>query len=322
MDAPTTELPLGNPDGVTPLSTPPDQANQALDGLARIWNHHLLELDGAWITPGRIIIGLAVFAFGLWIARLTSRILVSRLLKGLRIDSSTALILRTLAHYCLVVVVLFFAFQTAGIPLTAFTIFGGALAIGIGFGSQNILNNFISGLIMLLERPIKPGDLVQIGDRIGVVQKIGARATQLTDYRGISHLVPNSHFLEQAVTNWHYTDDLVCATLQVGVAYGSDVALVRQLLHQVATDNDAIVTNPEPQVLFNDFGNDALAFELLTWTHARRVIDRRKVESDLRFALDAAFRTHNICIAFPQRDVHIDTASPIPVRVMGEKSEG
>jgi len=284
------------------------------------WNHPLIELDGSWITPGKIVIGVSVFLIGVWVARLVSRLAAKRLVASLHVAAGTASVLRTLINYCLVLVVVFIALQTAGVPLTAFTIFGGALAIGVGFGSQNILNNFISGLIILLERPVRPGDLIQISGQVGIVQRIGARATLLTDYKGIAHLVPNSHFLEQTVTNWHYTDDMVCASVMVGVAYGSDTDLVKRLLEQVATDHPKVGSTPAPRVLFNDFGNDALIFELLTWTAARRVIERRELESDLRFAIDASFRTHGISIAFPQRDVHLDATSPIPVRIVSDPS--
>jgi potassium-dependent mechanosensitive channel len=284
--------------------------------LLNLWNRQLIELDGSWLTPGRIIIGLSALLLGLWLARLLSRFAVGRLLRGLRVDAGASVMLRAVIHYALVMLVLCIALQSAGVPLTAFTIFGGAIAIGVGFGSQNILNNFISGLIILFERPIKQGDLVQIGSQIGIVSRIGARATLLTDYKGITHLIPNSHFLEQPVTNWHFSDDLVCASISVGVAYGSDTALVQRVMKEVAQRHPRTVAEPEPCVLFNDFASDALVFEVLLWTPARRVIERRRVESEIRFAIDTAFRENGIVIAFPQRDVHVDASTPIPVRMV------
>ncbi len=287
-----------------------------LESVQTAWEHPLFNLDGASMTTGRLALGITALLVGLWLAQMLSRLAVARLLRRLHVPEGSAVVLRTVIHYCLVTAVLLVALHAAGVPLTAFTIFGGALAIGVGFGSQNILNNFISGLILIFERPIRPGDLVSLNGQVGVVSRIGARATVLTDYKGISHLIPNSHFLEQTVTNWHYNDELVCASISVGVAYGSDTQLVRKLMLEVAAAHPMVRSEPEPCVLFNDFASDALIFEVLLWIPARRVIERRRVESDIRFSLDAVFRERGVVIAFPQRDIHVDASTPIPVRMV------
>ena len=288
--------------------------------MSSFWYYQLFEIDGVWLTPGKIVIGLVVFAVGLYLASMISRLLVRKIVDNRNVSGAASAILQSFIHYGFVIIVCLIALQSAGVPITVFTIFGGALAIGIGFGSQNILNNFISGLILLFEKPMKSGDLIEIGSKTGVVQTIGARSTQLTDYRGVTHFIPNSHFLEQQVTNWHYNDDLICGVITIGVAYGSDVAMVKEVLLSIAKEEKRVVDSPIPHVLFRDFGNDALIFELLIWTTAKSSLDRKTIESDLRFSVDAAFNERGIVIAFPQRDVHLDVQSPIPVNVIPEKS--
>ena len=287
--------------------------------LDSIWNHHLIQLDETWITPGKIITALSIFFIGVYLSNLSSRRLVKRMIGGRNISPGTATIIQTLIHYAFVVIVSLIALQSSGVPITVFTIFGGALAIGVGFGSQNIVNNFISGLILLIQRPMKNGDLIEIGSNSGIVQSIGARSTQLADYRGVTHFIPNSQFLENPFTNWHYNDDLICGTVCIGIAYGSDIVLAKQLLEKAAKEDKRIVDTPIPKVLFSDFGNDALIFELLIWTAARSSLERKTIESELRFTINAAFNDHNIVIAFPQRDVHLNATEAIPVHIINKE---
>ncbi|WP_051258953.1 mechanosensitive ion channel domain-containing protein [Chitinibacter tainanensis] len=201
------------------------------------------------------------------------------------------------------------------IPLAAFAFLGGAIAIGLGFGTQTLLKNLISGLMMLLERPFKPGDTVEVGGLRGTIVDMSVRAAVLRDINGIDTLVPNSTFLEQNVTNWTYSSSLVRQSVQVGVAYGSDVRLVARLLEDVLLQHGHIDQHQKKEILLEDFAADALVFGVYYWVDLNGSMTGRQIASDLRFMIEATLRKHNIAIAFPQRDVHIDLAGDKPLRV-------
>jgi small-conductance mechanosensitive channel len=208
------------------------------------------------------------------------------------------------------------------IPLTFFTHIGGALAIGVGFGSQNIVNNFLSGLILMMERPIKIGDIVEVENVRGTVEWVGARSTRIKTFDNLRLVVPNSTLLQNKVINWSLSDDIVRREILVGVQYGSPVRKVESLLQQAASEHSVVEKYPKPIVLFDDFGDNALTFMVLIWIRMSRTgmahLYISQVESDIRFRIDELFRQNDIVIAFPQRDVHIDTLKPLEVRVKQE----
>ena len=205
-------------------------------------------------------------------------------------------------------------------PLTVFTFLGGALAIAVGFGSQNILNNFISGLILLVERPIRMGDMIEIEGTYGTVEEVGFRSTRVRSFENIYIIVPNSTFLEKNVVNWTLSDDLVRIHITLGVVYGSPTREVARLIRQVMDEHAKVLKTPEPVILFSDFGDNALQFEVHFWIRMKRLMDRRITESDVRYRVDELFRAAGIVIAFPQRDVHLDAVKPLTVRVVGDKN--
>jgi small-conductance mechanosensitive channel len=178
------------------------------------------------------------------------------------------------------------------------------LGIGVGFGLQNIVNNFISGLIILLERPIKIGDRIEVGSIEGDVVKIGGRSTTVLTNDNISVIVPNSKFILENVVNWSHNERTVRFRIPVSVAYGSDIKLVEKSLLEVAKDNPDILDNPEPAVRFLEFGDSGLLFELRAWTMTL-IHKKGKLISALNFAIYEKFKEHNIEIPFPQRDIHI-----------------
>jgi small-conductance mechanosensitive channel len=199
-------------------------------------------------------------------------------------------------------------------PITVFSFLGGALAIGAGFGSQNIVNNFISGLILLAERPIRVGDVIELEGSSGTVTQIGARSTKIAT--GVNHeiIVPNSKLLETSVVNWTLTDDVVGTKVTVGTAYGSPTREVERLLKQAAVEHPKVLKRPEPEVIFADFGADALMFELRFWLNLRET-RKVEVESELRFTIDELFADRGIVMAYPQRDVHLNVLRPVEVRI-------
>jgi small-conductance mechanosensitive channel len=197
---------------------------------------------------------------------------------------------------------------------------GGALAIGAGFGMQNMLKNLISGLMLLFERPFRPGDIVEVGGIRGTIMDIGVRSSHILDANGIETLIPNSTFIEQNVTNWTLSSKTVRIVVNVGIAYGSPVKDVHKLLIEAAERHGLVLDEPAPQVLFEDFGSDSLLFGLYVWVVINPDISWRTIASDLRYMISKTFDEQGIVIAFPQRDIHLDTSRPLEVRVIADAS--
>ncbi|MCB0356768.1 MAG: mechanosensitive ion channel [Bdellovibrionales bacterium] len=280
-----------------------------------LWNINLLSVDGKNITLGKVITGILLFIMGYFICRSLSREIESRLLSRLDIDASLKHTLRTMIFYSMLVILTLFVLRLLNVPITIFTVLGGALAIGVGFGSQNIVNNFISGLILMIERPVRVGDIIETEGLRGTVENIGARSTIIKSMDNTHYVVPNSSFLEKNVLNWTLSDDVVRTKVLVGVAYGSNVRKVEEMLKEAVSGNDRILKYPEPMVLFSEFGDNSLNFEVYFWTRVMNVMQLKLLESSVRFRIDELFNENNIVIAFPQRDVHIDTPRPLQVQI-------
>jgi small-conductance mechanosensitive channel len=194
--------------------------------------------------------------------------------------------------------------QTVGIDLTTLNVLAGAVGIGVGFGLQNVISNFISGLIIMFERPIKIGDRIVVDDIEGDVIEIGARSTVVVTNDNIAIIVPNGKFITENVVNWKYNDGTVRFRIPVGVAYGSDVRLVERLLLAAAESEPEVLDEPPPAVRFVAFGESALEFELRAWSTSA-VSRKGRLTSALNFAIHDSFREHGIEIPFPQRDLHL-----------------
>ncbi len=243
-------------------------------------------------------VAIATFYVGRWVR--TS--LRDRVLARLSSDPGLRSSMASLAYYVVVVLGLLIAVSVAGFDLTNLAIIAGALSVGIGFGLQNIVNNFVSGLILLFERPIKVGDVVEYQGRWAEVLEIRVRSTVVRTYDRAELIVPNSELVSSTVTNWTHSDFRVRIILPVGVAYGSDTALVRDLLLQAVTEQPKTYAEPAPYVLFREFGDSALGFEVRFYTHLDNYLT---IQSDVRFRIDELFREHGVTIPFPQRDVHL-----------------
>lgn len=287
-----------------------------LESLRRIWDFPLLNIEGRPLTIGLLVVFLLLVAMGVWMSRVMSRLLAGAAARRFKIKEGPAAAIQTLLFYVLVTFVVIFALNVINVPLTIFAVAGGAIAIGVGFGSQNVVNNFLSGLILLIERPVRVGDAIQIDDLTGVVRAIGARSTRLVAGENVEIVVPNSTLLQNPVKNWTLSSDEVRSDIAVGVAYGSPVERVRELLLRAAEEHQGVLDTPTPEVLFEDFGDNALTFRLYVWIKMRRPFDRLRVQSDLRFAVDRLFKESDIVIAFPQRDVHLESARPLELRLL------
>lgn len=285
------------------------------------WEFEITESEGKAITVKKVVIGLALLLFGYLLSRTLASVVAYKFLPRFGVSHAAASVLRSVMLYAMVVALFFVSLDIVNVPLTFFAFFGGAAAIGLGFGSQNLLNNFISGLILLVERPIRVGDLVNVDGIDANVEHIGARSTRVRTGSNLEIMVPNSKFLENNVTNWTLSDTRIRTSVSVGVAYGSPVADVIDRLKQVIREQDNVLLTPEPIVLFQDFGDSSLAFEVHFWVQMKRIMDGAKVRSSVRAAIDEDFRKAGIVIAFPQRDVHIDMSSPLEVRIKNERDE-
>ena len=268
-------------------------------------NTTAFTLGGYEFSVMRLLFIPLVLICGILLIRWGDRLITRRLVHP-RFNADVVQFSRRAFFIAMLVLLAFILLDLLNLPLTAFAFVSGAIAIGVGFGAQNIINNFISGWILMWERPIRIGDLLELGQDRGRVEAINTRYTRIRRVDGVHLLIPNSALLENTVVNWTLIDRNVRSFVQVGVQYGSPVTQVRELIEQSVDEHPDILKEPEPVVLFTDFGDSALLFEAYFWIHAATNMDLRKVRSDIRFQIDELFRQHGIVIAFPQRDVHID----------------
>jgi potassium efflux system protein len=257
-------------------------------------------------VPTQILTGAIVFFVLLALARWLRNWVETKWLHRSRMDRGAKDALVTITGYCGFVVAVLFGLSSAGVALSNLALIASALSVGIGFGLQNIVSNFVAGLILLFERPIKTGDWVVVGGTEGIVKRIRVRATEIRTFERSDVAVPNSELITAHVKNWTLRDRIGRAIIPIGVAYGSDTELVRDLLIDVARAHDGILQElkSDPvKVLFRGFGECSLDFEL-SFT-VRNVDDRADVISDVNFAIDKAFRAHRVEIPYPQHEVRI-----------------
>lgn len=274
---------------------------QELGEAFRVENE-LFRIGGTPVTIASLISFFVFLALAFLASKLLQRAL-GRVYRRRKIDEGVQYALNRLLHYAVVALGGFLALDNLGISITGLAALGAILGVGIGFGLQNIAQNFVSGLILLLERPVKKGDFVEVGDTRGTVREIRARATIVTTLDNVDILVPNGQFITEPVINSTYEDRRVRIAVKVGVAYGSDTTLVREVLERVAAEHPGVLDEPHPLVRFDDFGESSLDFTLLVWLNSPRT--EPIVASDLRFAIDRAFREAGVEIPFPQRDLHL-----------------
>jgi small-conductance mechanosensitive channel len=272
-----------------------------------IWQLPLVHTSGGALTVGQIVLVILLLIGGIVVGRRIQAMLAKRLQKT-HLQPDAAHALERIVFYTILIVVLMTALSLLHIPLTAFAFISGGVAIGVGFGAQNIINNFISGWILMSERPVRIGDFIEVGGSLGTVETIGNRSTRIRRVDGVHLLVPNSIMLEQTVVNWTLIDQNIRTSIRLGVAYGSDVKLVAKLIRQAIDEHSSILRTPPPVIVFDDFGDSALIFEAYFWCLATADRQLREIRSDLRFALNDAFAANGITIPFPQRDVHLSMA--------------
>lgn len=295
--------------------------------LRKLWAFELfaaedtIEVEGQKITGrrsvtlGKVAMAVLILGVGIWLTGLVARLTEPIIVRRLNIEKNQARLIRRWFRACMVVCLVMFSLVSVKIPLTVFAFAGGALAIGLGFGMQTLLKNFVSGLILLFERPFRVGDVLEVGGQRGTVTEIGLRSSVLQLWDGTETLIPNSSLLENNVSNWTYSDRKVRFSVTVGAAYGSDTRRVMQLLSDVADRHGLVEKEPKPQVFFTEFGDSALNFELRFWVDVIKS-NAAQVSSDLRQMLAGAFEENGIVVAFPQRDLHLSTSRPLHVEII------
>ncbi len=279
----------------------------------------LFNIGTVSITP-LFLLKACVFVLLLaLVARGTQKSVTQKLLRHTRIDPGQQYAISRFISYAVFMFGMLIGLQSTGLNLSSLVVVGGALGIGVGLGLQNAVSNFVAGLILLLEHPIKLGDRIEVGETYGDVIRIGGRSTWVRTNDNVVIILPNSEFINKPVTNWTANDRQVRIALDVGVAYGTDPARVRTVLMGVAEGHADVLKEPKPEVLFVEFGESSLNFTLRVWT-ITQVQYPARLKSDLNFDIVRAFAENAIEVPFPQRDLHIKSvAAKIPPQFRSDK---
>lgn len=270
-------------------------------GIPLLWNAPVPGLKLSLVQIF-LLIGLLIAVF--WISSHTKRFLFNRFLVNSGLERPLQYAISQIVSNVVLVIGIFIVLENTGINLGALTIFAGAVGVGVGFGLQNIASNFISGLVILAERPIAIGDRIEVAGVAGQVQQIRARSTVILTNDNITMIVPNTKFIDSTVTNWTYGDPRVRFRLPVGIAYGSDIDKAREALLAVGQENPNTLKDPAPSVFLEKFGDNSIELELVVWSSEKSYWPR-SFRSDLNFAIERKLREAGIEIPFPQRDLHI-----------------
>ncbi len=285
------------------------------DFIVKAWTTELFGADT--VTIGGILLLVFLFASVIIVERILQRLLIRRFLSKTRLQPSLQYGLSRIFGYTLIAIGFYVAFQAVGFDLSSLAIVAASVGVGVGFGLQNIINNFVSGIIILAERPISIGDRIEVAGVAGRVTKIQLRSTTVVTNDNITMIVPNADFISNTVTNWSHGDPKVRIRVPVGVAYGSDLKLLQQLLLEAAGEHPKALRDPSPVVLFNEFGDSSLNFELGVWTQEMTATPIH-FTSEMNFIIEQKLRENDIEIPFPQRDLHVRSGLPAAAEASSE----
>lgn len=279
-------------------------------------NQRLFSIGQTNVTIHGIAATILLFLCIVLGEKIFRRVIVRRILETTQLDKPVRYGVERIMGYMFLLIGGYIALQTIGLDLSSLTVIAGAVGVGIGFGLQNIISNFISGIIILIERPISIGDRVDVGGVAGQIGKISLRSTTVITNDNISIIVPNSQFISETVINWSHGDPKARFRIPIGVAYGTDTDKLTEVLLAVAKADPNVLDDPKPSVFFDSYGDSSLNFELGVWTQTM-VRSPRNLRSRINFAVYKALKEANIEIPFPQRDLHVKTGS-LEVRQAGE----
>ena len=272
--------------------------------IKEVLTYPLIKMGAGSITLQSLLILCVLFVLVLLLEKIVRERVIMRIFEKTDLPESLEYGLARIMGYVFIVIGWYMSLQFVGVDLSSLALIAGGISVGVGFGLQNIINNFVSGIIIFAERPIAIGDRVEVSGIAGRVVKISLRSTTVITNDNITMIVPNADFISQTVTNWSHGDPKVRIRVPVGVAYGSDIELLEKLLLEIADENPKSLKDPEPSVLFDSFGDNSLNFELALWTASMTTRPRRFI-STINFAIEKKLRENNIEIPFPQRDLHI-----------------
>lgn len=291
----------------------PDTLGAAWRHIVTAWDYEVFSVTDRPVRVRTIFFLLALVIVGHWVARRASELVGRTVFRRLGMNTGHRAAWQTLSFYGLFLLVLLIATNLLHLSLTQFSVVSGALAVGIGFGSQTLISNFISGIILLLERPVNQGDVIEIDGQQMTVERLGPRSTLVRSFDNAQIIVPNSRLLEENVINWTLSDDVVRTRIIVGVAYGSPTREVARLLEAVLVGMEEVKREPAPLVVLTAFGESSLNFEASFWSKFQ---GRKELDSELRHRITESFADAGIVMAFPQRDVHLVTTKPLRVEMI------
>jgi small-conductance mechanosensitive channel len=277
-----------------------------------------LEVGEIEISVGDVFAFLLTIALAFLLSRLIRFFLEEEAFPRMRLRRGVGNAIATLLQYTVLLLGFVLALSAAGMDFTRVALFAGAFSVGIGFGLQTVVNNFVSGLILLFERPIQIGDMVEVGTLRGEVRRIGARSSTVRTFDGAEVIVPNADLITEPVVNWTLSDRRRRLDLEVGVAYGTDPEVVLELLHGVAGAHPAVLETPNAEALFLEFGDSSLNFRLRVWIP--RFEESFAIRSQLSVAINAALRDAGIQIPFPQRDLHVRSVESDVIRSLDDRT--
>lgn len=291
-----------------------------LEDIRGVWHLPIFRISGEDVLVSQFVLVLALLVIGYFASKLVERLIEKRL-SATAYRASTIHAVKRIAFYALLLIVLMTALSLLNIPLTAFAFVSGAIAIGVGFGAQNVVNNFLSGWILLAERPVRIGDFVELDDHMGTIEYIGTRSTRMRRVDGVHLLIPNSQMLERVVVNWTLIDQKIRSKVRVGVAYGSPLETTAELIEKAVREQPEVMPGQGVIVALDDFADNAVVFDTYFWCEVGGERELRQIRSAIRFRIARFFAESGIVIAFPQRDVHLDSAKPVRIELVG-KSDG
>ena len=285
--------------------------SELVNAVQNVLNFTLFELNQTPVTISSIVMFILMMAVFFFFSRLLNRVVVKNLLTRLGVEESTRFVMIRVNHYLIMIIGAIVSFQFIGIDLSGLAVIFGLLSVGIGFGLQNITSNFIAGIILLIERPIKISDRVTVGETEGDVMDINIRSTTIRTLNNISIIVPNSEFVSNNVTNWSHGDQKIRMEVAVGVSYNSDIDVVLRCLKEVADNHSEVLKVPPSDILFREFGDSSWNLGLRVW-----IPDPKRhhiIRSELNIAIVRKFRENKVEIPFPQRDLHLRSPEKLVV---------
>jgi small-conductance mechanosensitive channel len=288
---------------------------------ATLLDSFAIDLGDIRLSPLQLIKALLIGAVLLWIANAGGKLLQLQLKKVPDLTPSVEVLIVKLARFGLIALAVLIAMAAVGIKLTTLAVFSGAVGIGVGFGLQKVISNFVSGIILLLDRSIRPGDVIQVGDTYGWIKNLGARYTSVITRDGKEFLIPNENMITQEVVNWSYSDTNVRLRTGVGIAYGADVDLAMALIAEAARETPRVLAYPEPRCLLKGFGDSSIDLEVRFWI-ADPNNGVANVKSDLNLGIWRKFKANSVEIPFPQRDLNIRDGAAVKVVMLREGRNG